>query len=782
MNRKALLLAAALLLTGCGATKDSEEPGETPGDTQEEVVVEAVSREPYDILTNQWKDAGEPAESTHWWAVADYVDNVVQPQEGEESIWWYYAVDGSDFYAINAYYIYEDEKRENLSRIDYYLHHLDGDSMKTDSTLISEQETFSGMIMGLDAAGGRLMTFVQDWDAEGETSHYYGAFLNTDGTWGETVDLFPALEACGLRPEPNYALAGGKWDSQGYFYFSDDYESEVYIIDETGEMIETLGGRDGRKLDSKCKSPEGIRIWEEENTSERTVTYFYYGENGIHELYKGPYSLASERVVNSYGDIIFVNQSNVVVRWNVATGSYEKLYMGNGMETKRCAGIMQNKEGKIILVNDEGDRLSVNSLSESGPTRKADLILAVTSYCDYQTKSNVKEFVRKHPGVTIEIQETEWDDREASWNRMLADLTAGKGPDMILLSREEMLVLQEKGVLADLSEVLPAQMQEQVFQGVLDYGRVGEALYGLTYSAGFSTLMVSRETWSEDTWRMEDVLEILEEREAGGNPSSSFQNVWWQEGGQTREQLFFSIMGDLDHSSLLDLEKGECYFDSDTFKRLLEVCKRCGEEGREESGVMDDGTKREQRNLVKEGYALAYAPFTSTLADFSEDMAALGEDYHCVGSPTEGESGNYWLCSGTMAVNAGTDNREVIDELLRYLYSEECQKNSLQSNLIVRRDLLINSVVEHVDWSSKPMQRMDAYSWVELMAKPDGSSYLEEYLELLESCVVATNQAAQIQRIISEEVPAWFQGDKDAETVADIIQKRAQLYLDEGNL
>ena len=66
-----------------------------------------------------------------------------------------------------------------------------------------------------------------------------------------------------------------------------------------------------------------------------------------------------------------------------------------------------------------------------------------------------------------------------------------------------------------------------------------------------------------------------------------------------------------------------------------------------------------------------------------------------------------------------------------------------------------------------------------LDAKPDGTSYLEEYLDFLENCSVENSWPKQIAAIISEELPPYFGGDRRAEEAAANIQNRVQLYLDE---
>lgn len=79
-----------------------------------------------------------------------------------------------------------------------------------------------------------------------------------------------------------------------------------------------------------------------------------------------------------------------------------------------------------------------------------------------------------------------------------------------------------------------------------------------------------------------------------------------------------------------------------------------------------------------------------------------------------------------------------------------------------------------------------SYAWkypnntsLQMPAKADGSSYLEDYLELLQKAVPAAFESDDVFNIVMEEADSYFHADKDMDTVIDIIQKRVQIYLDE---
>lgn len=70
------------------------------------------------------------------------------------------------------------------------------------------------------------------------------------------------------------------------------------------------------------------------------------------------------------------------------------------------------------------------------------------------------------------------------------------------------------------------------------------------------------------------------------------------------------------------------------------------------------------------------------------------------------------------------------------------------------------------------------HSIIPLEGRADESSYLDEYLTLMEEGAVLCTEY-EIQNIILEEAAVYFSGDKSEQEAANVIQKRVQNYLDE---
>lgn len=243
------------------------------------------------------------------------------------------------------------------------------------------------------------------------------------------------------------------------------------------------------------------------------------------------------------------------------------------------------------------------------------------------------------------------------------------------------------------------------------------------------------------------------------------------------QMLYELALADMENTPFLDVTSKKCSYGTAEFEALLELCKRYGKETAGDSNL----SLEEQRHEMAEGRALAYA-FDGGFLEFGRALAAMGEDYHCVGYPTQGDSGSYFnFYNGCVAVSTGAEHREIIDDFLNYLLDYETQRRYCTD--WVRRDVLQDCVKEQVELYGEkapiPIFVMGEREVIPLTGREDGTSYLPEYLELMEQCIPRKTEWNTVRSIIMEEAAAFFAGDKSAHEVAGIIQNRVQLYLEE---
>lgn len=211
---------------------------------------------------------------------------------------------------------------------------------------------------------------------------------------------------------------------------------------------------------------------------------------------------------------------------------------------------------------------------------------------------------------------------------------------------------------------------------------------------------------------------------------------------------------------------------------MLKTCKDFGREvDWENSPVIDNAQAWE---MVKEGESIAYhCRDAGSLMDFSKDMRQAGGTYHIVGFPTGSGNGSCLKCCIGLSVNAKAQNRDIIDELLQSLYDKRVQLQLSNTYGTVRMDVIKENVREKVDWSDQAYLYGGNGYYYELVQKPEGGTYLQEYLDFLGNCRAMPETPVEILDIIEQESESYFGGDKSAEEVARIIQTRVKLYLDE---
>ena len=219
------------------------------------------------------------------------------------------------------------------------------------------------------------------------------------------------------------------------------------------------------------------------------------------------------------------------------------------------------------------------------------------------------------------------------------------------------------------------------------------------------------------------------------------------------------------------MQQKTCDFETEEFYSLLRLCKELAEE----EGSMDYLPNSERQEELISGKALTY-PISGGLINFSQDRAAFGDDFHCVGYPTNSGNSGVVECYRCVAVSRWTENYDVIKDFMEFLLSEENQVQHTTN--WVRRDVILEHVHEHTQLGDAPVFLMEGKKYIELAGKPDGSSFAEEYIALMDTGEPLSTEYV-IQDIILEEAGAYFAGDKTEQEAAGIIQSRVKLYLEE---
>lgn len=509
----------------------------------------------------------------------------------------------------------------------------------------------------------------------------------------------------------------------------------------------------------------------------RSVLTWYQEDTGETPLGTLESDIVNGMMIDPEG-ILYYLGGDSLVRWDVENNTRELLFRlhENGIQTgwSTCGLAVNDKAQLLICLVGQGKGTIYVMTDEEIPDEDK------IRLCSLQGKAGIYYFQKlaatfpQHGGnvrIGLELEERE-EYQEDYRNRILAEMTVGKGPDILYVSQEDMILLQEKGLLCDLSELIPQEIKGELIPGVLELGTVNGELVGLVPEASFTTMSVASQIWDKDSWTIDDFIEQMETKEHWECL------VNWSGFGVDGHSLFYILFSDLADSFVLNLEQGTCDFNNEKFVHILEFCQKYGMPGDRQQ--LD---KDERVRMFKEGDMAAEINYLyGGLEHFSDIMARNGEVCHIVGYPSEKGSGNYVdsYSYGYLVVNAQTKYKEEIQKYFALLLDYDNQFET--SGGPVRMDVIRNCV----DYDEFNQRYYQIYSndpeypaHMVIALKPDGTTYLEEFLEFVASCEPRPYCPPQISAIISEELNLFFDGSKSAEETAAIIQRRVQLYLDE---
>lgn len=625
----------------------------------------------------------------------------------------------------------QEDAAETLS-----LYVFDGETKETESLSFAlqlpDKETYH--IKSMDVRDGGQLSF-RIWDGEGDIL----IITDMEGTVLSSQEPFP---------------------EQGEYPWNADilhrYENRAF------------DNGDGTVILSRCKE-------------EANVTELFLYDTELSE--EKPLTVLDAELVRSLcmdgTDMMYYTTLSSLNRWNRADNTRTRLLNlhENGISASPTSNnLLLNSAGELMICEMEGAIPYVFVLSGKKNQVEDEIRISILASIGSGILDRpVQMFSRTNPeyGFTLE-QYSDKTERQALHDRVLMELAAGIGPDLMLVGREDMYTLCKNGLLMDVSELITEDIREQLLPCVVQSMTIDGQLAGIKLCSSYQTLFVSDALWNQDSWTMSDMLELLQSRE---DWDSTFSYCYWDYPiFYTPYELLSEVMlTDLEHSEFLDIDQRTCSFDSPEFIKLLETCKKYGQNQQPQQDM------NEWYEQIKAGNSIAHlGDIAEGLASYSTDRNMYEGSAHIVGYPTRDGGKNYVSSNNPyLVVNAKSEHLEEIKALFTYLLSYECQFEESHSS--VRKDVIRDSVVvNEFDGTLRLKVSNTKNTFMELDTKPDGTSWLEEYLAFLDTCVPKPDWSyTQIGKILSEELAPYFAGDKSAEEVTKIIQSRIKLYLEE---
>lgn len=348
----------------------------------------------------------------------------------------------------------------------------------------------------------------------------------------------------------------------------------------------------------------------------------------------------------------------------------------------------------------------------------------------------IRDFTSMYPEYQVEYVDYDALHGEQAEQRLLMDMLYGECPDLLFVNGLPFEQYARQGLLEDLYAYLDADealSREDLTQNLLCALETDGALYCLPQTYLLDTAVGLQETVGEkEGWSMTAFLDT-----AQAHPEIT--SIFAQEDGQGMlELLLLHAPG-----TFVDYEAAEARFDSPDFLRLLALAE--AQKGPEaEPG----------RDVLQSGQTLLEELMIMRAEEFEEQYTSELQGCVFSGFPGAGQASFYLTLPMAIPVNA--QEKAGAWAFLKLLITEDLYAARSRGGWLPLQADFEEKTAAMTDSAAQALLR-------ELQQAAQTVFYYDE----------------AVQTILREELPYFLAGDQTASQIADRIQGRVQLYLQE---
>lgn len=590
-------------------------------------------------------------------------------------------------------------------------------------------------------------------------------------------------------------------DGQGRLYIATDggvmlFEEDgnymgLVAMDGTSSWIQSMGMDKGGKMYICYYSNTG-------SSGGYVLTEVDFDNRKMGETYSdfpatGSFGPGREKDILTYDD-------GKVYEYDLVTKTLEELFdwMDSDINGSYVENVGYLEDGRIVAsISDwESNENSIAVLTKTDAeqvVQKETIVIATLSSA-YDIRSSAVKFNKSSDKYRITVREyfdydynnyTEDSYKTAmsdALNRLLNDLTSDNCPDIIDLVGMDIQDLVDKGLIEDLGIYLDKSSKisrSDILENVLDIYTYNGILTCIPTSVSLQTVVgKTADVGEEMGWTLEEVMAY-----GDAHPDARLFD-------HTSKSTIMSYMIMLNGDAFIDWSTGECRFDSEEFKKLLEFVNRFPDEDDYNSDTLSTPNK------IQKGDVLLDMVYISQFNDIQIYGDIYQGDYTLIGFPTvDGEGGCVLSSSSTYAVTSKSARKDGAWEFLEGMLAQEPSRHFWGFPTVKK---YLNAMMEEemrkyymdeegnpvLDENGQPMVREGTSS----ISYEDGWSYtyhvvtqeeVDMVMELLNTAEpVAWSGSEEVGKIISEEAEAFYKGQKTVDEVAKIIQSRIKMYVE----
>ena len=402
-------------------------------------------------------------------------------------------------------------------------------------------------------------------------------------------------------------------------------------------------------------------------------------------------------------------------------------------------------------------------------------------------RERIVAFNRSQNEYFIEIIKYGEDSYTDGLNALNADISAGKGPDILEIANEQLLYQYgRKGIIEDLYSYLDEGEwpgREDFVENILANFEVDGKLYGMVPFFKIMSLIGNPNCIDMERVSFAQLKEMYEENR--DNEDIRIYNALTK-----RYLLYYCILPSIE--SFVDLEAGTCDFVNADFQELLEFSAQFEDY---DVGTCDQMFEDYDKLQEDKMYLYFDGPIGS-FKNYTHYRVLMGKSALLVGFPSLAGCGpKINTNSSYLAINSKSKHKDIAWQFIctfledQYLSShdnytadvgfpvtrsgfESMLQKALEENTELDENGNIVSGEHSISYTSLKGEerKYPIYSPTE-----EEAAYIREII----SNAKPRQNYGQIEEIIGEEIENYWNGTKTVQEVMEVIQNRAQLYLNE---
>ena len=657
-----------------------------------------------------------------------------------------------------------------------------------------------------------------------DMSTAYLMHVAADGSTIANVDLSVTDDGTDEEDGMGSNISSFAVDAAGNLYVSD--YNYIYVLDAEGKLLFKID--DSQYSGSLCRlQPDQVGIlWYNyatgtaESTDENGQFFIpvdletkTWGEKikmpaNAWNIYPGDdaYDFYYKNNDNIYGYTFASDTKDKLVDWMACDVDTSNMYDSGMLSDGRVVGMTQDWSSDTTAYQ----LIVLHRIDASEVKEKTVLTLACMGL-DWSLRSKIVEYNKSNDQYRIQVVDySEYatdDDYNAGITKLTTEIISGSVPDLFLTSNLPIDKYAAKGVVADLYTFMDGgsglsrdYFVPQVLKAIEKEGKLYELPTKFSVETAYALSSIVDQY---DTWNVAAVQDAMTQLQEGATVFST---------GWTKSSVLNNCLT-RNLAAFVDWTTGKCTFDSEAFQQLLAFCNSFPDDSSSDDGIaysseaatvdtMDDPVWESDATRILSGKQLMSTTSFYGFEDYIYNIYPVKDKVTFVGYPSEsGEPGNSFYIQCPMAISSVTkypdaawdfvstmirQTNEDAESMYAFPISQEAFDKKMTSVMTEQYQLDENG--EQVDWDedgepdkmsigSYEVVENGESTWQEVYALTQED--VDQILSVINSATGIVDYDDEILSIVSDEVSAYFAGDKDVQTTANMIQSRVNLYVQE---